>query len=895
MLSLCIFIFISVQKLTLYILSQLSECMSILKRKSNLNWVSKHPKWVLLIWLIFISLTIAVNAPVLLNSAISNQRTFTESKSESGIGSTIIKESFHLNSSGTTDTLVITGNSANFTAPQYTNWLLYYTMYLNSSFNNNSLKYDSIISYPILKLAGAGEFALSLVSKDRHTTLISISSKNRTVNDISNHEIELMRQIIKNSSAFTNYINDKAKLTSSKVITLDQVKRINFYLTGDKPNFYDISHNSEQAFRQSEIISLIVVVIILALVFRSPMGVAIPLVALLGSLFGAYLGTYLLSNAGLVQVSDFLPSIIAMIGIAIAVDYNLFSIVRYREEYRRRKAEHTHNGTWNSFTRKETEQISATIMARTSGHAVTFSGITVIIGFAALALVNSSLTQSMAIGVSIVVVLSILSANSLTPALLSLWGRFLDWPAVATGHNKDVKEIENSRRTGIQKRTFWGSWAKGVMKLPVTYLVLALLIFAPFVSLSFQTDLSFDSIQNLPKNSESRLGTELILQKFDLGSLTPIRVVIQTSSQNGVFNADIFNKTTELAQWAMQFNQKRKFQNVYLNFSTVNAINVFTVPNSRNLQEFSLATVQNILKSPDYVPKQLPNGSFIQIPNIQKLSYLKNTQNLVNFKYGANVSIIDFTTNLDFGSGGAWELVGYLRTEAHKLFDNLSGVKGVYVTGASASLLDSKNSLYNDVPKMLSFAVIAIFFALMILFRSVILPIKAIVTIAGSILFGLGTLVFVFQDGNFVSLIGAEKSGVSFFIPIFLFTTILGLGMDYSIFIISRIKEEVDKERKEGKLSQHEMDIKSVSVGISKTAGVITSAATIMIATFAVFALSPILILKTMGLAMAVAILVDATISRVIILPAAMRLAGKWNWWLPKWLKKVIPEIKLEH
>jgi uncharacterized membrane protein YdfJ with MMPL/SSD domain len=194
---------------------------------------------------------------------------------------------------------------------------------------------------------------------------------------------------------------------------------------------------------------------------------------------------------------------------------------------------------------------------------------------------------------------------------------------------------------------------------------------------------------------------------------------------------------------------------------------------------------------------------------------------------------------------------------------------------------------------MLVVAVLLIFLSLLVLFRSVILPIKAILTIAGSILFGMGTLVYIFQLGyiQLIEFFGftlweAELSGITYFLPTFLFTTILGLGMDYSIFIISRIKEEFD--------ISGDMD-GSVGVGLTKTAGIITSAATIMTATFLVFAASPLLTLKMMGLAMAVAIVIDATIARTILLPAAMRLAGVYNFWIPKWLEKILPDVKLEH
>ncbi len=869
----------------------------IRKNPTNLAFSARKPVLVLVFWLLLVGLVVATNAPQLLTSVVSNEREFDEPSSESGLGSALYRERFNITQEGSTHIIVINNPKANFSEETWSNWLLYFTFYVNSSLYNHSLThYDQIVSYPLLVIAGAGEFAQSLVSEDGQTTLINIVSSTHDVNDVLD-DVEVIREILHDETAMENYIQTRVNALpiTIELASNGDLASNEYYLTGEAAQFHDIIENSEESFRDSELISVVLAIIILAIVFRSPMGIAIPMVALVGSLFGAYYGSYLLAKAGIITVSDFLPSIIAMIGIAVAVDYNLFSIIRYREEYRKQKAQLLERGLWNPETQKQTEKSAASIMVRTSGKAVAYSGFAVIIGFAALAIVDSSLTRSMAIGVSIVVILSILTANTLTPAILSLFGRFLDWPDFISGHSRDVAKIRKMQIGTKVRSSFWERWSRLVMKLPVTFLVLSMFLFAPFISLSLQADLSFDSIQNLPQNSDSRKGLEFIVDKFDLGSLTPYQVVIDTGVKNGVFNADLLNQTIEFAKWALSFEERRSLNRHVLQFQTVDSLNVFTNPSTGQLISYSLEAVNQTLNSPDIIMMPLENGSFVPTPNYAKLLFIQNTQDKVNYKYGNDTLMISLTSNLDFGSGDAMELAQILREKAHEMFDGIDGVKAVYVTGASASLLDSRNELYSDVPRMLTFAVIALFIALLILFRSVILPIKAILTIAGSILFGIGALVFVFQEGNFVELLNGEQAGITFFIPIFLFTTILGLGMDYSIFIISRIKEEAERLQKEGKLTEQEINVQSVSIGLSKTAGVITSAATVMIATFLVFAFAPLLILKTMGLAMAVAIFVDATISRVIILPSAMRLAGKWNWWLPKWLEKILPKVELEH
>ncbi len=521
-------------------------------------------------------------------------------------------------------------------------------------------------------------------------------------------------------------------------------------------------------------------------------------------------------------------------------------------------------------------------MNSTAGTAVMYSGFTVIIGFSALLVLGSDFTGSMAIGVSTVVVFAILTARTLTPAILSIGGRYLDWPNVTTRAKQEVERL----KTKQQKNGPWERWSNLVMRNPLKFLLLGIIILMPFVILSTQTDLSFDTVKNLPPGTESREGFEILFDEFNLGDVNPYRVVIDAKTPNGVFDADIIDASNALGNWALNFNQTRFKDGSQMKFETVTSMSFTT--NSTGIDAtaitLSLEDINTILASPDNIT--IPDGNTtISTPNLQKLLFVEQVlPRYVNTEHGNDTLIIDITSNLDSGSGAAWELVRIIRTQIAELFGDLP--VDVYVTGFAASFTDTSDSMYADVPIMIAVAVILIFLALMILFRSLLLPIKAILTIGSSILFALGMLVFVFQDGNLLFLLNAEKAGVTFIIPVFLFTVILGLGMDYSIFIISRIKEEYEK----GVPSDE-----AVGVGLAKTAGVVTSAATVMIATFLVFALAPALFLKSMGFAMAVAIFVDATIARTIILPAAMKLAGKWNWYLTGWIKKLIRKIDLMH
>jgi RND superfamily putative drug exporter len=205
----------------------------------------------------------------------------------------------------------------------------------------------------------------------------------------------------------------------------------------------------------------------------------------------------------------------------------------------------------------------------------------------------------------------------------------------------------------------------------------------------------------------------------------------------------------------------------------------------------------------------------------------------------------------------------------------LDGVS-TYVTGMTAGSEDFNEQMSSTAPLVFAFVLGLAFLLLMVTFRSIVIALKAIVLNLLSVAAAYGVLVWVFQDGHGESLLGFESNGgVTSWLPLFLFVLLFGLSMDYHVFILSRVREAFDRGMTTSDAVAH---------GIKSTAGVVTSAAVVMIAVFSVFATLSSLDFKQMGVGLAVAVLIDATIVRAVLLPATMKLLGDWNWYLPSWL-----------
>jgi RND superfamily putative drug exporter len=208
----------------------------------------------------------------------------------------------------------------------------------------------------------------------------------------------------------------------------------------------------------------------------------------------------------------------------------------------------------------------------------------------------------------------------------------------------------------------------------------------------------------------------------------------------------------------------------------------------------------------------------------------------------------------------------------------------VLVGGWAAFDLDLTDSVYEAAPPAIAFVVLATYVVLFLLLGSVLLPLKAVVVNFLSISASYGALVWIFQEGHLSGLLDFTPGPINTTTPIIMFCILFGLSMDYEVMLLSRIKEEYERTGD---------NVSSVALGIERTGRLITGAALIMVAVFGAFALSSVTVIKSLGFAMALAVLVDATIVRGILVPAFMRVMGAVNWWAPRWVQRAVARVGL--
>jgi len=256
-----------------------------------------------------------------------------------------------------------------------------------------------------------------------------------------------------------------------------------------------------------------------------------------------------------------------------------------------------------------------------------------------------------------------------------------------------------------------------------------------------------------------------------------------------------------------------------------------------------------------------------------------------NLEDDADTTVILGFLAVDPGSQRAWDTVGAVRDEIVPTVTELEDAT-VLVGGTSAIEKDVTDALHSRVPLVIAMILIVTFLLLMVLFRSILIPIKAVIMNLFSMIATMGLLVLVLQDGHGDALLRFESTGsVNWITPVLLFAVLFGLSKDYEVFLMTRIRELHDRG-----YSNEE----SVALGLERTGSVITGAAAVMIVVFGAYLLSDIIVVKELGFAPAVAIAVDAVLIRAILVPATMRLVGEWNWWLPKWLDRILPTVELE-
>ena len=583
---------------------------------------------------------------------------------------------------------------------------------------------------------------------------------------------------------------------------------------GGSPVFYeDIQSVSESDLRRAEILAFPFAIIALLLVFRSVVAAILP--ALVGG--GAVVVTLaLIFGLGhVIDLSIFVLNITTLFGLGLGVDYSLFIVSRFREE----------------LARGHGVDDAVAIAVATAGRAVTFSGLTVSIGLVGLIFFRINMLRSVGLGGLLVVALAVLAATTLLPAALSIIGtRINAFPVRLSWLWRRGRGTDSGTQLARQPyESFWYRLSHIVMRYPFRVLLPVLLVLIglglPFLSVRF----SAPDASILPTYVPSRAAYDLLQQRFNTSETTPILLAVQT--RGAVMTPDNINK---LYAYVQRIEADPRVARVD---SLVSAD-----------QRFTLAQYQLLYSHP-----QLITDPYLAA--------------FVSTSVVGDTTMIQVISKYSMLAPQSQALVQTIRNT------NPGGGITVLVDGGTAADIDYVQSLYTDFPRAVVVVAITTYIVLLLLFRSLLLPLKAILMNTLSILASYGALVVIFQDGFLHQFLGFTPLGfVEASSPILLFCALFGLSMDYEVFLLSRVQEA---------FWQTGDNTRAVALGVQRSAGIITNAAIIVVVVSACFATADMILVKALGLGMALAVVLDATLVRGLLVPATMRLLGNLNWWLP--------------
>jgi RND superfamily putative drug exporter len=462
---------------------------------------------------------------------------------------------------------------------------------------------------------------------------------------------------------------------------------------------------------------------------------------------------------------------------------------------------------------------------RTAGRTVAASGTTIAAALATLLIIDMPVIRSIAVAAIIVMVAAIVACLVVLPAVLYLLGaRVAAWR---------VPWLASTRERGRRR---WGRLARVIMARPVAALAItsAALLALAAPALGLQTASGDASV--LPRSSPVREGYDLVEEQYGKGAIEPILVVIEADQP--------FSGANDFARVAAMTNDFRQLDHVARVASPISVLEAV-----------------------------MPADPFaaLEPANFQRLP--ANTRTMIDqFVSADRKSIaIDVFSNERAGDSEVTTLLEKIRAGATS---NAAPGWQVSVGGLAAVLFSATQHISHAAPIVIATMLAVIYLLLVFTFRSVLLPLKAIVLNLLSVGAAIGAVVVVFQHGFLAGVLGIESVGpIQTFVPILLVAVLFSLSTDYEVFLLSRVRERSERTGD---------NTESVVYGVVETAPLISGAAMLMVTIFLAFLIVPLVNVQQLGFATAVAIAIDATIVRLVMVPAAMRLMGRWNWWLPR-------------
>ncbi len=644
----------------------------------------------------------------------------------------------------------------------------------------------------------------SATAQQVNNTVSHINAAAKNTDDVvlTDDNLQQARQAAQAVQPFIVPIRIDSTLAESAGITEKFIERLQPGTPRENVTTYLSGQSALQAEQVSEAdsgadtasdVSLIVILILLLATFGGLVAAFVPLILGFAAVAVTGMAIYFLSQA--VTISIFSTSLAAMIGLAVAVDYTLFILMRYREEL-----------THGADRRHALETAMSTSLI-----AVTFSGTTVIVSLAGLFLMPNQTVRSMAVGAIIVVAVALLAAATLLSALITVLGRSVEQPgpvghalarlagALSRGKSGSFWERQTARSTRFPWLTVAGT------------LVVLLVIAYPTLSIT----LNESSVEQLPPDNEARKGTELAGQLAGPGATGPTLVLVQFDSG--------------------------------------------TVSSQANQQ--ALGEIQNVLNGESAVASV--NGPQ---PSTDNRSALYN---------------VPLTSDPE--SDAAKSAVKKMRNQLDA--SPAAGQATISVGGLTASEVDFRNSIADSMWKIVLFILGTSFVILLLLLRSIVLPIVGVVMNVLCVGASYGVLVAVFQWGWFGFLGLTDFGFVNSVILPLLLAVVFGLSMDYQVFLLTRIRERYLRGTPTAEAAR---------AGTSVAAHTITAAATIMIGVFLVFVAFGVPTIQAAGLGAAIAVAASALLVQLAFMPSLIVLLGDRVWWTPRWLDRILPRIELD-
>ncbi len=537
----------------------------------------------------------------------------------------------------------------------------------------------------------------------------------------------------------------------------------------------------------AELVGLLAALLILLIGFGSIFAAGMPIVS---ALVGLGLGTVgILLAAAYLDISTVAPTFGAMLGIGVGIDYALFVIARFREQLA------------TGIEPREAARAAVT----TAGRAVAFAGSIVVVALLGLFAIGIPLIANLGLAAALVVLLEMLVAISLLPAMLVLIGRRID-----------RFSIPRLRYTAGGEHGRWYRFSRRIERRPWLYLFITAVVLIAFTIPAFDIEMGVSDDGNRPTNYTSRRAYDLISNGFGPGV-------------NGALFAVVDNPNRKLSP--------------------------------SELQSLSRALLQDDGVAAVLPPDASANGET------------------------ARIVVIPTTAPQEAETR---QLVSRLReTAVPQALQAASPGTRILIAGSTAAFEDVTAKMISRLPYFFAIVIGVSVLLLMMAFRSILVPLKAALMNMLAIGASIGFIVAIFQWGWGLSLIGLDRTGpIESFLPMFMFAILFGLSMDYEVFLLSRIREHWLETGDSGE---------SVAFGIGASARVITAAAAILIAVFGSFALfGDERAVKEFGMGMAFAIFIDATLVRLVLVPAFMQIAGPANWYMPRWLDNALPDLTID-